>query len=296
MTQDTPVDLAAQSAASTATENDTAADDADLGDRMAAPDDDDEGEGEGGASASNDDEDELEEIEHSGKKYKIPKAIAAERLSHADYVSKTATHAEAVRKFETERAQRLEADSTFAKESARVLALDDAVSWYESQDWQAMHAANPEDAQRQWMAYQQAKLRRDGAKNELDGKKTARADEDAKAEAKRLHETDLELSRDVKGWGPEMLRDLVGLAGTHGISPADLREATPAAWKVLHRLSVLEKAAKTQTTARNTAKTAAVVPAKTVAARSAGPAASDDRAGVDAWMKRRNEQTAKRRA
>src|ERR1700709_1129508 len=99
-----------------------------------------------------------------------------------------------------------------------------------------MHAANPEDAQRQWMAYQQAKLRRDGAKTELDGKKTARTEEVQQVELKRLHDTDLDIARDVKGWGPEMLRDLVGLAGTHGISPADLREATPAAWKVLHRL------------------------------------------------------------
>jgi hypothetical protein len=160
-----------------------------------------------------------------------------------------------------------------------------------------MQTQDPDRAQQLWMAYQQLKLKRDGAAKELEGKKTEHLNRVRDAETQRLQKVDAALSdplTGIKGWGPDLLRNLVQFAGANGISPAELRNGTPATWKVLHDAHQWRQHQAKQAAVTRQKQSQTTTPARTVTTRAAAVSPLSDRAGTDDWIKARNAQVLKR--
>lgn len=245
-------------------------------------------------------DDDFEEIEHEGVKHRVPKALKSALLNQTDYAQKAQALSARNEALQAEHAARMEqaaATEALLKEQAKVVGLDEQVAWYEGQDWTALQARDPDRAQELWMAYQQAKLRRDNAAKEFDGKRNEHLEKVRLSDAERLQKVDAELAdpnTGIKGWGPELFRDLVGFAQTEGVSPAALRAGDAAMWKLIHKAYVGDKALKSQAAKQRHVQSQVTTPAATVAARSAPVQALSDRANTKAWMEARNAQVRKR--
>src|SRR5690349_1139844 len=100
---------------------------------IAATETDLETEGEEGEAAQPE-PDETEEVEHEGKKYKIPKPLKGALLMQADYTRKTQEVAEQRKQVEAERARFAEEQKLIAEsisEFGKVQALNDALAQYD---------------------------------------------------------------------------------------------------------------------------------------------------------------------
>ena len=104
------------------------------------------------------DDGELVEIEIKGKAYRIPKEVQSERLMHRDYTQKTQEVAEQRRAVE-ERAQALEQreqalGASFEK-AVEFREVQNKLAQFEALDWNALVDADPVQAQKLTIAYQQ---------------------------------------------------------------------------------------------------------------------------------------------
>lgn len=262
-------------------------------------DDDDAGEPADDAAASGDDaEEEEEEIEHKGKKYKLPKSLAAERMMQSDYTRKTTELAEQRRVFEADKAARAADDEATREQYGQVHALKANLAAFDKIDWQALNQADPVEAQALWIQREQTKDALNSIEGELQKKVQERLQGQQQSVAKAMQETGQILSRDIKGWSP-VLADQIATFGIKefGLKPAEIQQMDdPRLWKVIHRVMVAEDALKKQAAGDRQAKLQAITPAPVVKARPAPTLAGlDDRLSQKAWLARRNEQLAKRK-
>lgn len=257
-------------------------------------------------------DDETEEVEHEGAKYRIPKALKPALMMQADYTKKTQEVAEIRRAVEAEKAavtQRVEAIPVLIAEHAAIHTMEQQLRQYEEYDWEAAErqAARIEDDQEREAtlatlraherAFNALPRKIAAAQGELSKKEQARLQEQQQAAAKALEETEAVLSRDIPGWGRELVQELVGTAGQYGVSVAELREMTdPRLWKVLNDLHQARKDLAKQKTAQVAQKQAAVKPAAPIRGGSFSGAGVHDNLPPDEWMRRRNAVTAKKRA
>lgn len=245
-------------------------------------------------------EEELEEIEREGKKYRIPKALAPELMMQADYTRKTQELAQTRTTLEArqaEIAQQAEAVASLREDYGKLHGLKSQVEAYSKVDWAALNADDPSNAQAHWMQYQQIKDAYTSAESELSKKEQARLQEQQQTAAKALEETERVLSRDIPGWGPELVNNLVKTASDHGVTVAELREiADPRLWKVLHKAHLHDLNEAKQKTAKTIQKQAAVTPAVTTKGGSFSGAGVHDKLPTDEWMRRRNAELSKKRA
>jgi hypothetical protein len=269
-------------------------------------------EGDGEEPEEGQPDDDTEEIEHDGQKYKIPKALKPALLMQADYTKKTQEVAELRRTVEARQAeiqQQAEAQATTLQERATLTAVDAQLEQYQAIDWAQYAAQHGTDAavvaQGQWRQLEAAKSQLQG---EITRKETEFRSQRELTTASALREADQVLAREVRGYGPDLIKAVSETASTFGFSPLELRDSLVGAdgkpdvraIKVLAELSELRafKAKhETKTKQAQTAeKVAAVQPAKTVGARASGykPGLNDD-LPKDEWFRRRNAQIAAQR-
>src|SRR5256885_14414937 len=113
---------------------------------------------------------EMEEVEHEGKKYKIPRPLKGALLMQADYSRKTEELAEQRRAVEEQHkqfAERQKLEAEFSTEFARVVAYNDAIAKFENADWPQIRANNAAQYEQRWVQYQQTKEARDRAATAL---------------------------------------------------------------------------------------------------------------------------------
>lgn len=245
-----------------------------------------------GDDADNPDPD-LDEIELEGKKYKVPKQLIQERMLQADYTRKTQELAEQRKAAETERTRQAESFEALRTEHVRVHTLESQIAAYQNVDWQTALAADPDNARIALDQYRALQITLEDAKRELSTKEQQRLDSQRQAAAKAIEETDRVLSREIKGWSPQLARELVTLAGEYGVTQDDLlSNPNPRDFKILHELHTLRQQVKKQTTAQRQQAATAVTPAKTVTAKSSPPTGLDDRLSTEEWVRRRNAQEA----
>lgn len=250
---------------------------------------------------------EFDEIEHSGAKYKIPKAVKPLLMMQADYTRKTQEVAEQRKSIESEReafTKSIESERQHVKDLGRLQIFDEALSQYEKVDWQTLRATDPDRANAAFQDYMTMKAQRDAL-----GGKVQKAIEEQSTQAqrdfaKRYEETSATLARDIPGW-TEAVPKLRDFAVANGVTPEDLRLiATNATYaKLLHQawvgseLIAKQKAAAKAATARQPGAEAEVKPLKTVGSKplsgAARPGLHDD-LSADEWARRRNEQIRKR--
>lgn len=264
--------------------------------------------------------DDLEEVEHSGKKYKLPKELKPLLMFQADYTRKTQELAEHRKALETERAQardlvikNQEVQQKIVDAVADVKAIDKELAKYANINWPKLEQDDFTRAQALFRQQQQLKDMRAAAANKVEyavheqNQIQQRAAQDAARErAKRIEEGQAELARAIPNWSPELAQNLVKFARSQGIPDSTIErfQDDPHAVRVLHRaylgdqlLSKQQQAQRRPASPPAQAQTApAVAPVTQVTkGRSAAPIKGlDDRLNADEWMKRRNEQLRKR--
>lgn len=274
--------------------------------------------------------DDHEEIEHDGKKYKVPKDLKESFLRQADYTRKTQEVADQRRGIETEReaweqqrTQQAEFVKSLRTEIGAVERLSADLKAYETINWRdaqmqiAQLAADPNrqaealQAQAQYnIAWSQfTAIERDltQAKAQLTEKETQLAAEQTNKVQAALRETFATLERDVPGFNP----DLANKIADHGIKafglkPEEARQmADPRVWKLLNsdlaKTSEIEKLKaenaklKGQRTAQSNNEAAQQVkPATQVRGNAPSTGAPRDDMPIDEWMRRENERMARR--
>lgn len=254
-------------------------------------------------------EDDTEEVERDGQKYRVPKALKAELLMHADYTRKTQELAEQRRALETQRAQAQTEDkeaaelrATVIAEERRVATLDAEIAKYREvtpAQWAAWKAQDPLAADQALFHYQNLRETRSEVAQAIQAGKTSLSEKEATTlaqqrdvHAKQLQEGQAVLARDIKDWGPELAGKLAMFAEKEfGLSAQELAGITdPRAIKILHRAMTSTQAAKTKQVAERTQAAAAVKPTPRVTGTAAPVKGLDDRLSDAEWMRRRNEQ------
>lgn len=261
-------------------------------------------------------EDETEEIDHDGKKYKVPKDLKESFLRQADYTQKTQAIAEERRALAaraTEISQQAEILQATAGQRANLALIDQQIEAFSATNWNQYDTSDPQVSA--WVAQQamQWQQLRD-AKASLEGN-ISQAEQHLKATSERttanaIAQADAILAKEVEGWSPQLVNTLASFAADNfGFSGEELRDSlvnsdgTPdtRSFKVLARLHKAETelaALKAkQTSTAQASKLAAVKPAATVGGRTNGyKPGLDDSLPADEWLRRRNAQAAKANA
>lgn len=243
-----------------------------------------------------DEEDDLEDVDFDGKTYKLPKAVREGILRHEDYTKKTMGLAEERKSLEGQRqqhAKQVELHDATLKERVRLTALQDAEAHYAGINWSQLQNEDPVRAQAAWMEFQQVKMKREEAQKSLDGKTAELENAEREADATRIAEVEATLARDIPGWGPELFKEMVSVAGSHGLDELRLRNADVGEWRILHLASIGAKALKQQQQAQRHRQTQQTAPAARVKGGNAPPRGLSEKLGTDEWMKRRSAQVAK---
>lgn len=253
-----------------------------------------EGEGAHGAPVESALDEDTIEIEHEGRIYRVPAALQAAFLMQSDYARKNQELSEHRKRLEDERkslARSAELAHATAQDRVRLAGLDEDLAVFESIDWDAFAAEEPEEAQGLWEQYQQLADARERFAWQL-----ANQEEESRLDAERrlaaqMAEAGQVLSREIQGWSPEIAMKLVDYAQAFGVTLEELREVADARlWKILHRAHQGEELLKQQETARQTAKTQVVRPAVQVTGGGSQAGGVRDELATGEWMRRRNER------
>lgn len=240
---------------------------------------------------------EEEEVEHKGKKYKLPKSLNAERMMQSDYTRKTTELAQERTTFAASQAASLAEVEANREDYGKVHALKAQMVAFDGIDWQALNTADPVEAQALWFQREQTKTALSDTEGALQAKVTERLQSQQQAAAKAMQETGQTLARDIKGWTPVLANEIANFGiSEFGITPAEIQNmADPRVWKALHRAMVAESALKKQSAGDRQVKIQAVTPAPVVAPRAAAvPTGLSDRQSPKAWLATREAQVAAR--
>lgn len=181
--------------------------------------------------------DDLEEVEHNGETFTIPKALKPALMMQADYTRKTQELAQQRRAWEAERAEQAEALSANFAERARLVAIDDAIEQLEALDWQALEAVDPHQAQALWAQYNELAQARGDLAAAMEQQGWEEALEAQRDHAVRVQEGLDVLARDIDGWSSELAGKLVEFGQAElGFSLEEMSQAMdPRLIKLLHR-------------------------------------------------------------
>jgi hypothetical protein len=257
-------------------------------------------------------EDDTEEVDLDGVKHRIPKALKGAFLMQADYTRKTQEIAEQRRELGERLAQQSQVSEQIVQAKARVVMVEQQLAEYETIDWDgweqrvsAFRAAGQYDqAQEDALALQSA-LRKHQALKEARaeaGQYVQSAQQEAslvaaRESARQAQESMAYLEQHNIALTPDLAGKLITFGTQYGYSPQELNQITDARFIVaMHRLMELEKGAKTNKAVQQGLKAQSVQPAQKVRGANSAPSGRlDDRASVDAWMKARQAQAARKR-
>ena len=255
-------------------------------------------------------EEELEEIEYSGAKYRVPKAVKPAIMMQADYTRKTQEVAEQRRAFEAEReafTKETEARRAFLKEEGQLSVMDDTLEQYQRVDWATWRQNDPDAANR---AFQDYTLLRD-RREMLAGKVRSDVEKHISGEqqriAKRAEEVNKECAKEIPGWNQDLANKLASFALQNGYTREMLQAVAVnlTLVKTLHRAWLGDEiTAKQKAAAEKAAKAAAqsgeveVKPLTEVRRRSTGIAQPGvhDNLPIEEWVRRERARVAKQRA
>jgi hypothetical protein len=244
--------------------------------------------------------DDTDEVEHEGRKYRVPKVLKGAFLMHADYTRKTQEVAEQRRALDERQSaigQQAQLLREHSQDVSRLIALNDQIAQFDKVEWAGLRQSNPETAQDLWFHYMQLQDARNKATGELQAKVTNRTQELQRHAAKRFEEGRAILQRDIKDWSPDLAGKLTSFGVKElGFTPEEISAVSdPRLIKLMHRAYQGDQAIKTAAAAAKLKAQEGVQPPAQVGA-SASPNvrkpsdASGDKLSADEWMRRRNEQ------
>jgi hypothetical protein len=255
-------------------------------------------------------DEDTEEIEYEGKTFKAPKGLKDALLRQDDYTRKTQTLAEerrALAAHQQELSQQAEARAATHDKRVELGLIDRQLAAYQEMDWQQYSQTYGADAvaaaTAQWRTLES---QRGQLNTEITEAENSHRLSSERVVATVLQEAERQLSAEVQGFGPDLVRSVAETAGKFGFTGDELRDSfigsdgkpDTRAFRILARLHAAETelaAEKAKNTKAQTAqKQAQVQPAKTVG-QNAGQykPGLDDSLPPDEWVRRRNAQLAK---
>lgn len=193
-----------------------------------------------------------EEIEYDGEKYKVPKALREAFLRQQDYTQKTQAVAEQRRALEAQAAEmqrEAEARQQLFAEYAEAYALDNQLKQYSQIDWAALIESDPQQAMLLDRQMRELQQNRDNLVASFTQKQQQQALQAQQEAARRLQEGRAVLERDIKGWSPEVAKQLNVYGQEAGFSAEELSNVSdPRYIKVLHKAWQFDQMMKQQAT------------------------------------------------
>lgn len=240
-------------------------------------------------------EDDSEEVEHEGKKYRIPKELKPALMMNADYTRKTQELADLRRSAEAERTQYQQANAQHVQALAMVHSIDQQLKQFEQVNWNQLSDQDPVQAQKLWMQFQGLKDSRQQIVGQVQQMEQQRAFETQRDTAKRIEEGQAILKRDIPNWSPETAKQVSEFAAKEfGFQPNELNSIIdPRVVKVLHSAMLGAQLVKKQQDNASSKSQPEARPVPKVSGNNA-PARRDMNAmPIGDWMKARNDQLRK---
>lgn len=241
---------------------------------------------------------EFEEVDVDGIKLAIPKDASQKvrdaLLRQADYTRKTQELAQTREQFEQTRAQeqaRIAAERENIQAVARIVAVDERLQQYANADWKALNQSDPVKAQELWFDYQSLRDSRAQLVNQIQQHEAQRALREQESIQRSMQQANEVLSREIKGWSPEVAKQLRDFAKSMGADEKEL-EGIRSPWivKALHDAKVLREMT---TKAAKAPAPAPAQPVKTITGGTARAATDPDKMSPDEFAKWRNAQLRK---
>lgn len=180
-----------------------------------------------------------EEIDYDGEKFKVPKKLKDAFMRQQDYTQKTQTVAEQRKAVEAQAAelqQRAQMQQQHIAEYAEALSLDNQLKQYAALDWNSLVESDPVQAMKLDRQMRELQQRRDQVVASVTQKQQTQALQMQQETAKRLQEGRAVLERDIKGWSPELAKQLNAYGQEIGFSAEELANVSnPNAIKLLHK-------------------------------------------------------------
>ncbi len=251
---------------------------------------------EGDDSLSSDQFEEVE-VDVDGETYRIPKALKSAFMKNADYTRKTQEVAAQRRALEAHAnalAQQAQVHGQDLAERGQLQLVNARLEQLRAADWAGLQQQNPAQFTQLNAEFTQLK----DAAEQLSQRIVTRQQQSAMTAqrdfAKRIHQSDAVLSRQIPGWGPDMGSKLASFARANGVSDQQLRQlaTNPAHVKLLHSAFVGAELLNEQ---RAGSGTAGIHPVPKVPAGRSGRSGPSDRQSTKTWMEARNRQLAKSR-
>lgn len=238
-------------------------------------------------------EDELEGVKLKGKKDALEK-LKAERLMQADYTRKTQEVAEQRKAIEAQREhiqQQQQFAQAFVEEIAAAKAIDMRLQQYAQINWAELEQADPSQAMRLQREMRELHSYKEQIGHSITQKHQAQALSRQQELAKLAQEGEAVLSREIKGWGPEVKAQLAQFAISRGFDESALANVyDPKVVKLLHDAMTLHQLrAKAQQKPKPEAQPAPVTRITGGKATQA-PTGPSDKQSMDEWLKARNAQ------
>jgi hypothetical protein len=242
-------------------------------------------------------ENDVEEIEHDGRKYQVPKALKEAFLRQADYTRKTQEVADLRRAVEAERQAIRGAGEAEVAARAQLVTIDQQLAYYNRIDWDAWEDQDPFEAQKGWRQFQQLQNARGQAAGQFAQAAQQRHLVQQQETARLIEEGRAVLAREIKDWSPRLAEALLehGVR-QYGFQRGEIEEFTdPRMVKVLHDAWQFRSLNQKQQQAQRHAAAQSAQPAARVGTSASPPQGLADNLSVDEWARRRNEQVRKRR-
>lgn len=197
--------------------------------------------------------DDDEEIDYEGAKYKVPKTLKEAFLRQQDYTQKTQAVAEQRKAIEAQAAeiqQRAEAQQQHIAEYAEVHSIDSQLKQYSQINWSELIDSDPVQAMKLDRQMRELQQRREEVVSSVTQKQQQHQMQAQQEAAKRLQDGRAVLEREIKGWSPEVAKELSVYGRSIGFSQEELAQVSnPKAVILLHKawqLDQLMKKAATQ--------------------------------------------------
>lgn len=205
----------------------------------------------GDESSSAEVESDDEEIDYDGDKFKVPKKLKDAFLRQQDYTQKTQSLAEqrkAVAAQAEQIRQQAELQQQFIADYSEAKAIEKQLAQYKELDWNALMEADPVQAMKIDRQYRELQQHHSEVVGNLAQKQQQQALLMQRENAKRLQEGLEVLKREIKGWSPEMAKNLTDYGQEIGFSAEELANVTnPNAIKLLHKAYQFDQIMKQKT-------------------------------------------------
>lgn len=254
-------------------------------------------------------EPETEEVDHEGKKYKIPKDLKPALLFQADYTRKTQDLASTRKQLEESQKAFQERSTTFRTELGKLASVETQLTEYEKltpQDWQSAYAKDPDGTRAHQFTFDQLRTEKANLTTSLGEKEKQFASEQEAKRQSRAQES-IAFLQDPKtgipGFTPELNGKLKDFAVRElGYAPEEYQDAlfnNPKNIKALHRLTLGDAAIKELAALKKAAKSEDVQPLPQVGSHANATTrrttdSSGDKLSAEAWYRQEQERVRKK--